>query len=90
MRAFASGTTGYAPVRDVRPALPDFRTTFDPLSPVHREVFFLLGASELSCEEAAEVMDVSVVGVQSWTSRNLAELIGFSGLHDGKIRDQCR
>ena len=66
--AFAA-TMAEAPVHDGRLAYRDFRRAFDQLSPEHREVLILVGASGFSGEEAAEMMGVAVGTVKSRASR---------------------
>lgn len=59
----------------------DFLRAFDKLSVEHREVLILIGASGLSCEQAAGMMGVAVGTVKSRTSRarkRLAELMGMA------------
>ena len=78
--AFAA-TMAEAPVHDGRLAYRDFRRAFDQLSPEHREVLILVGASGFSGEEAAEMMGVAVGTVKSRASRarrRLAELLHLS------------
>jgi RNA polymerase sigma-70 factor, ECF subfamily len=69
------------PAHDGRLAMRDFERAFEKLSPEHREVLILVGASGYSCEEAAEMMDVAVGTVKSRASRarkRLAELLGLA------------
>lgn len=78
--AFAS-TLCDKPAHDGRLAFNDFQRAFDQLSPEHREVLILIGASGYSCEEAAEMMGVAVGTVKSRASRarkRLAELMQIS------------
>ena len=66
------------PAHDGRLAFGDFQRAFDQLSPEHREVLILVGASGFSCEEAAEMMGVAIGTVKSRASRarkRLAELL---------------
>lgn len=66
------------PAHDSRLAFQDFQRAFDLLSPEHREVLILIGASGFSCEEAAGLMGVAVGTVKSRASRarrRLAELL---------------
>ncbi|MDX5351174.1 MAG: RNA polymerase sigma factor [Paracoccaceae bacterium] len=66
------------PAHDSRLAFKDFQRAFDMLSPEHREVLILVGASGFSCEEAAEMMGVAIGTVKSRASRarkRLAELL---------------
>lgn len=69
------------PDHDGRLVYAEFQRAFDQLSPEHREVLILVGASGFSGEEAAEMMGVAVGTVKSRTSRarkRLAELMGMS------------
>lgn len=66
------------PAHDGRLAFQDFQRAFDLLSPEHREVLILVGASGFTCEEAAGMMGVAVGTVKSRASRarkRLAELL---------------
>ncbi|WP_230426590.1 RNA polymerase sigma factor [Paragemmobacter aquarius] len=66
------------PAHDGRLAMNDFMVAFNQLSPVHREVLILVGASGFSYEEAAEMTGVAVGTVKSRASRarlRLAELL---------------
>lgn len=66
------------PAHDARLAYQDFLRAFDLLSPEHREVLVLVGASGFTCEEAADMMGVAVGTVKSRASRarkRLAELL---------------
>ena len=66
------------PAHDGRLAFGDFQRAFDQLSPEHREVLILVGASGYSCEEAAAMMGVATGTVKSRASRarkRLAELL---------------
>lgn len=68
------------PAHDGRLAMTDFLAAFNQLSPVHREVLILVGASGFSYEEAAEMTGVAVGTVKSRASRarlRLAELLGL-------------
>ena len=69
------------PAHDGKLAMNDFERAFDQLSPEHREVLVLVGASGFSCEEAADMMGVAVGTVKSRASRarkRLAELLGLA------------
>ena len=48
------------PMHDGRLAMNDFRAAFDKLSPEHREVLLLVGASGFSYEDAAAMTGVAV------------------------------
>ena len=62
----------------------DFQRAFDQLSPEHREVLTLVGASGFSCEEAAGMMGVAVGTVKSRTSRARKRLSELMGLAEGE------
>ncbi len=69
------------PAHDGRLAFNDFQRAFDQLSPEHREVLILVGASGFSTEQTAEMMGVATGTVKSRTSRarkRLAELMGLA------------
>lgn len=69
------------PAHDGRLAFNDFEKAFDKLSPEHREVLILVGASGYSTEEAATMIGVAVGTVKSRASRarkRLAELMGMT------------
>lgn len=72
------------PDHDGRLALSDFRRAFDQLSPEHREVLTLIGASGFSCEEAAVMMGVAIGTVKSRTSRARKRLSDLMGLAEGE------
>ncbi|WP_323040149.1 RNA polymerase sigma factor [Gemmobacter sp.] len=72
------------PEHDGRLAYKDFERAFDKLSPEHREVLILVGASGYSCEEAAEMMGVAVGTVKSRASRARKRLAELMGLADGE------
>jgi RNA polymerase sigma-70 factor (ECF subfamily) len=64
-----AATLSVKPDHDGRLALKEFQRAFDKLSPEHREVLILVGASGFSCEEAAGMMGVAVGTVKSRVSR---------------------
>ena len=72
------------PAHDGRLAMNDFERAFDQLSPEHREVLILVGASGHSCEEAAEMMGVAVGTVKSRASRARKRLAELMGLAEGE------
>ena len=72
------------PEHDSKLGFADFQRSFDQLSPEHREVLILVGASGFSCEEAAEMMGVAVGTVKSRTSRARKRLSELMGLADGE------
>jgi RNA polymerase sigma-70 factor (ECF subfamily) len=72
------------PEHDGRLAYRDFQRAFDQLSPEHREVLTLVGASGFSCEEAAVTMGVAVGTVKSRASRARKRLSDLMGLAEGE------
>lgn len=73
------------PAHDGRLAFNDFSAAFDRLTPEHREVLILVGASGFSYEEAAETMGVAVGTVKSRANRaraRLRELLGLAADED--------
>lgn len=72
------------PAHDGRLAMNDFMAAFNQLSPVHREVLILVGASGFSYEEAAEMTGVAVGTVKSRASRARLRLAELLGLEDGE------
>jgi RNA polymerase sigma-70 factor (ECF subfamily) len=72
------------PRHDARLAFQDFQRAFDALSPEHREVLILVGASGHSCEEAAAMMGVAVGTVKSRASRARKRLAELLHLEDGE------
>ena len=54
-----AATLSVKPAHDGRLAMQEFQKAFDALSPEHREVLILVGASGFSCEEAAGMMGVA-------------------------------
>jgi RNA polymerase sigma-70 factor, ECF subfamily len=72
------------PAHDGRLALKEFQRAFDQLSPEHREVLILVGASGFSCEEAAAMMSVAVGTVKSRASRARKRLAELLHLEDGE------
>lgn len=81
--AFAA-TLSERPAHDSRLALKDFQRAFDQLSPEHREVLILIGASGFSCEEAAGMMGVAVGTVKSRASRARRRLTELLHLDEGE------
>jgi RNA polymerase sigma-70 factor, ECF subfamily len=79
-----AATLSVRPAHDGRLALQDFKRAFDVLSPEHREVLTLVGASGFSCEEAAGMMGVAVGTVKSRTSRARKRLAELLHLEDGE------
>jgi len=72
------------PEHDGRLAYRDFERAFDQLSPEHREVLILVGASGFSYEEAAGMMGVAVGTVKSRASRARKLLSELMGLAEGE------
>ena len=72
------------PDHDGRLVFGEFQRAFDQLSPEHREVLILVGASGFSCEEAAEMMGVAVGTVKSRTSRARKRLAALMSLSEGE------
>lgn len=72
------------PDHDGRLAFNDFQRAFDQLSPEHREVLTLVGASGFSCEEAASMTNVAVGTVKSRASRARKRLSELMCLAEGE------
>ena len=72
------------PDHDGKLAFSDFQRAFDQLTPEHREVLILVGASGFTCEEAAEMTGVAVGTVKSRTNRARKRLAELMGLADGE------
>jgi RNA polymerase sigma-70 factor, ECF subfamily len=72
------------PEHDGKLAYRDFERAFDQLTPEHREVLILVGASGFSTEEAAEMMGVAVGTVKSRASRARKRLSELMGLAEGE------
>lgn len=72
------------PAHDGRLAMNDFLHAFDKLTPEHREVLILVGASGFAYEEAAEMMGVAVGTVKSRANRARARLAELLNLEDGE------
>lgn len=72
------------PAHDGRLAMGDFLRAFDRLSPEHREVLMLVGASGFAYDEAAEMMGVAVGTVKSRANRARARLAELLGLERGE------
>lgn len=72
------------PSHDGRLAFGEFSKAFDKLSPEHREVLILVGASGFSYEEAADTMGVAVGTVKSRANRARARLSELLGLAAGE------
>jgi len=72
------------PAHDGRLAMTDFLGAFDKLSPEHREVLILVGASGFSCGEAAAMTGVAVGTVKSRANRARLRLCDMLGLGAGE------
>lgn len=72
------------PTYDARLAFQDFLRAFDQLSPEHREVLILVGASGFNTKEAASMMGVATGTVKSRTSRARNRLVELLGLKEGE------
>jgi RNA polymerase sigma-70 factor (ECF subfamily) len=82
---FHAATLSVKPAHDGRLAMQEFQKAFDALiSPEHREVLILVGASGFSCEEAAGMMGVAIGTVKSRTSRARKRLAELLHLQDGE------
>ena len=72
------------PDHDGKLAFGDFQRAFDQLTPEHREVLILVGASGFSCEEASAMIGVAVGTVKSRTNRARKRLAELMGMVDGE------
>ncbi len=72
------------PAHDGRMAFTDFSAAFDKLSPEHREVLILVGASGFAYEDAAVMMGVAVGTVKSRANRARARLAELLHLEKGE------
>jgi RNA polymerase sigma-70 factor (ECF subfamily) len=72
------------PAHDGRLAMTEFLAAFNRLTPQHREVLVLVGASGFSCEEAAAMTGVAVGTVKSRANRARQRLCGMLGLRSGE------
>ncbi|WP_284164803.1 RNA polymerase sigma factor [Frigidibacter sp. SD6-1] len=72
------------PAHDGRLAFNDFRRAFSQLSPEHREVLILAGASGFSYEDVAQMTGVAVGTVKSRVNRARARLSDILGLAEGE------
>lgn len=72
------------PAHDGRLAMNDFLKAFSQLSPAHREVLILIGASGFSYEEAASMTGVAVGTVKSRANRARACLAEILQLDAGE------
>ncbi len=72
------------PAHDARLAMTDFLGAFNQLTPEHREVLVLVGASGFSYEDAATMTGVAVGTVKSRVSRARLRLCELLGLQAGE------
>lgn len=72
------------PDHDGKIAFTEFLAAFDKMTPEHREVLILVGASGYSYGEAAELMGVAIGTVKSRASRARARLCELLGLNVGE------
>ena len=72
------------PDHDGKLVYAEFEAAFDRLSPEHREVLILVGASGFSVEEAAGMMNVAPGTVKSRASRARRRLAELMGIGDGE------
>ncbi|PZR01027.1 MAG: RNA polymerase subunit sigma [Cereibacter sphaeroides] len=72
------------PTHDSRLAMNDFMKAFNELTPEHREVLVLVGASGFSYEDAAQMMGVAVGTVKSRANRARLRLCEMLGLRAGE------
>lgn len=79
-----AATLSVKPDHDGRLAMKEFQKAFNELSPEHREVLILVGASGFSCEEAAGMMGVAIGTVKSRASRARKRLSELLHLDDGE------
>jgi RNA polymerase sigma-70 factor (ECF subfamily) len=65
--------------------MQDVQKALNMLAPEHREILLMIGITELSYEEAAQVCNIAVGTVKSRLNRaraKLAEHLGLSGAHE--------
>ena len=79
-----AGSISEKPAHDGRLAFADFRRAFMQLSPEHREVLILAGASGFAYEEVAEMTGVAIGTVKSRVNRARARLCDLMGLAEGE------
>lgn len=70
--------------QESRVGMEDFRAALDQLPPEHREVLVMIGMTELSYEEAAQVCGVAVGTIKSRVHRARARLAHLLGLTEGE------
>jgi RNA polymerase sigma-70 factor (ECF subfamily) len=79
-----AATLAEKPAHDGKLAFNDFQRAFDQLSPEHREVLILVGASGYSCEDAATMMGVAVGTVKSRANRARKRLSELMQIGEGE------
>ncbi|HEY8161087.1 MAG: sigma-70 family RNA polymerase sigma factor [Methylocystis sp.] len=62
--------------------MQDVQKALDKLAPEHREILLMIGITELSYEEAAQVCNIAVGTVKSRLNRARAKLAEHLGLND--------
>ncbi|QGM97221.1 sigma-70 family RNA polymerase sigma factor [Methylocystis parvus] len=65
--------------------MQDVQKALNKLAPEHREILLMIGITELSYEEAAQICNIAVGTVKSRLNRaraKLAEHLGLSGAHE--------
>lgn len=72
------------PAHDSKLAMTDFRAAFAKLSPEHREILLLVGASGFSTQEAAAMIGIAEGTVKSRASRARARLSALLGMAEGE------
>ena len=71
--------------QELNVTMQDVQKALDKLAPEHREILLMIGITELSYEEAAQVCNIAVGTVKSRLNRaraKLAEHLGLSGVHE--------
>lgn len=72
------------PAHDSKLAMTDFRAAFAKLSPEHREILLLVGASGFSTQEAAAMIGIAEGTVKSRACRARARLSALLGMAEGE------
>jgi len=72
------------PAHDSKLAMTDFRAAFAKLSPEHREILLLVGASGFSTQEAAAMIGIAEGTVKSRASRARSRLSALLGMAEGE------
>jgi len=71
--------------QESRLEMDDFRRAMELLSPEHREILMMIGVTELSYEEAAQICGVAVGTIKSRVNRartRLAQILGLASTSD--------